>query len=74
MAQKFGKLLNSGKPMEIAEVDIYEFDSERGEYVPTGETLKVPSLLYFTEGKHCVVNHFESGNPAESGLHVMSVE
>lgn len=56
MAQQRGRTLNSGKPGDVAHVELYRDDN--GVPIATGETIKVPSNLYFVADEWCVVNDF----------------
>lgn len=61
MAQQRCIVKNQGAPFgvdrELAEVELCIHDEKTGEYTPTGEIVKVPSLLYFKPGAG-VVNDF----------------
>lgn len=76
MPQQRGKLKNSGKPLDIAEVDLFDKDPDTGEYVANGKSGEFPSLLYFESGKWCVVNDFfpDEKTGMKPGLYVCATE
>lgn len=56
-----GRTLNSGKPRDIAHIEIYRFDE--GAWIATGETISVPSNLYFVADEWCGVNEVQPAHP-----------